>query len=112
MANRVDLESLVHRLITYTDLDRCDWKDNGNSSYRLLLSGGSVIFQSIFNLDTNDYYFKIDLFDLKDRFATYYAYNTADDSYFSLLSNLRDSILNYMKRIMEEKMGMLYESIG
>ena len=47
MANRVDFESLVSKLIAYTDLDRCDWKDNGNSSYRLVLSGGSVIFQAI-----------------------------------------------------------------
>ena len=112
MANRVDLESLVNRLIIYTDLDRCDWKDNGNASYRLVLSGGSVIFQVIFDKEISDNNFKIDLYDLKDRFATYYGFKTVDNTYYSLLASLYESISNYMNRIKEEKMGKLFESIG
>lgn len=112
MANRVDFESLVSKLIAYTDLDRCDWKDNGNSSYRLVLSGGSVVFQAIFRLEIDDYDYKMDLYDLKERFATYNGDKLANETYHSLLAKLYGSIQHYMNRIKEEKIGKLYDSIG
>lgn len=112
MGASVDIKSFIRKLIDNTEIGLSSWEYRKDNSYRLLLKNGSVIF-SLDNSEplVGDFY-KINLYDSSQCFASYLVGQYSDtENIFDDLNLLYKAILKSEKEKENKKIAMLYNDL-
>lgn len=109
---RIDIATLVKRIIEKTENNECEWTTTStNGRYQLSLPNGSITIE----FDASDIwggeYYKLEVSDSAGvTFATFLGDNGNHDNY-SLFKHLYKSIGDYIVRIQEGKFAKLFEDL-
>lgn len=112
MGTSVDIKSFIRKLIDNTETGSSSWEYHKDNSYRLLLKNGSVIFR----LDNSDplagAFYRINLYDSSQCFASYSVCSYSDsENIFDDLDLLYNAILKSEKEKENKKIAMLYNDL-
>lgn len=109
---RIDIVTFVNKLIEKTDSNGCGWTvTSTNDKYQLSLNNGALTIEHAVGDNWGGEFYKLDVSDISGSvFATYLGDSENNDNY-TLLQRLYQSIVNYFKRIQEEKLAKLYEEL-
>ncbi len=112
METSVDIKSFIRRLINNTETGSSNWETLKDNSYRLLLKNGSITFR----LDNSEplvgVFYKINLYDSSQCFASYLVGQYSDtENIFDDLNLLYKAILKSEKEKENKKIAMLYNDL-
>lgn len=109
VSNRVNIYEFIEKLISATQKDLCQWVDNNNDTYRLVLKSGSVVLRIIYDHISDYTRYEIKLYDDADCFAVYMA--ESFDQLYGMLESLFKTIKEAEKIGIEKKIFNLYSDL-
>lgn len=105
MNNVMDINSLLRRLITLTEDNKCQWDELSNHVYRLIVKDGTIQIQK--QLDTfGQFMYSVKLFDNAECFATFLS--NEDYNLKELLEELFLAIKRYRDRAINIKIAHVF----
>ena len=109
---RIDVVTFVNKVIEKTDSNECKWTvTSTNDKYKLSLKNGALTIEHAMGDNWGEEFYKLDVSDTTGQvFATYFGDSENNDNY-TLLQRLYQTIVEYFKRIQEEKLAKLYEEL-